>query len=136
MPGYFTDYLNNKVLDLVLGNSAFVSPSTLYIGLSLNPSSKGGVINEPSPSTGYLRMGVANTLLNFPQASNGSKTNVNTITFPTPTASWGTILAVFLADSANGGNILAMADLSSPRLVSLGSPGPTIASNALFLSHT
>ncbi len=136
MPGYFTDYLNNKVLDLVLGNNAFVSPSTLYVGLSLSPSSKAGVVVEPSPSSGYSRVGVANTLLNFPQATSGSKSNANTITFPTPTSTWGTILSVFLADSASGGNVLAIADLSSPRAISLGVPGPTLASNALFLSHT
>ncbi len=136
MPGFFTDYLNNKVLDLVLGGSSLLGPTTVYVGLSLGASNKAGSISEPSFSAGYSRIAVANTLVNFPAASNGTKSNANPVSFPSPTASWGTIVSVFLADAMSGGNILAMADLSLPKSVSSGNGGPRIATNAMFLSHT
>jgi hypothetical protein len=42
---------------------------------------------------------------------------------------------VFIADAPSGGNVLAMADLPSPRTINNGDIAPTIAVNALFLSH-
>lgn len=136
MPGAFTDYLNNKLLDVVLGGTTFVGPSTLFVGLSITPSNKAGVINEPPIGIGYSRVAVVNTPTNFPASTNGSKSNANPIAFPTPTGSWGNVVAVFLADANSGGNILAMADLSVPKAITVGTPTPTIAASALFLSHT
>jgi hypothetical protein len=58
------------------------------------------------------------------------------IAFPTPTASWGTVQSLFVADAASGGNVLAMADLTTPLAVSSGGAAPKVAVNALYLSHT
>jgi hypothetical protein len=68
MAGFLTDYLNNKVLDLVFGASAYPAPGTLYVGLSQFASNKAGVLVEPSGG-GYARVAVANNQTNFPGAS-------------------------------------------------------------------
>lgn len=135
MPGFFTDYTNNKVLDSILGNTPFTAPSTLYFGLSQNTSNKAGTLGEPS-SGGYARVAVSNNLSAFASASNGTKTNSSVIGFPAPTGNWGTVSSVFISDSPSGGNVLAMADLASPRTISAGNAAPSIAIGALYLSHT
>ena len=135
MPGFLTDLVNNKVLDCFFGGSAITPPTTLYIGLSLTKSYKGGYVSEPAGGS-YARVAVSNDLGHFPAASAGTKSNSVAITFPSPTAAWGSILSVFIADAPSGGNALAMADLPSSRTISDGDAAPTIAVNALFLSHT
>jgi hypothetical protein len=79
---------------------------------------------------------VANDLTRFLPASSGAKSNAVPITFPAPSAAWGPVQSVFIADAVDGGNVLAMADLPAPRTIRGGDPAPTIAVNALFLSHS
>ncbi len=134
MPGFLTDLVNNKVLDCFFGGSTIVPPSTLYVGLSLARSYKGGYVSEPTGGS-YARVAVSNNPGMFPAASAGTKANAEAITFPSPSAAWGTVLSVFVADSPTEGNVLAMADLPGPRTIEGDDPAPRIAINALFLSH-
>lgn len=135
MPGFFTDYANNKVLDLFYGAAPFAPPATLYVGLSQSPANKAGSLWEPSGG-GYARVPLPNSLSTFPAASGGTKSNSAVITFPTPTSLWGTVVSLFVADAASGGNVLAMADLTTPKPINAGGPPPTVAAGALFLSHS
>lgn len=135
MPGFLTDFVNNKMLDILLGAVPYNAPSTLYIGLSRGVASKAGIVYEPSGGS-YSRVAMANDSAHFPAATAGTKSNASTISFPMPSADWGHILSVFLADSPTGGNVLAMADLSSSRMVTLGSPAPSLAVGSLYFSHT
>lgn len=135
MAGFFTDYTNNKVLDLIFSTTAYTPPATLYIGLSLFTANKNGVIAEPSGGA-YSRVSLANNATNFPAASAGTKSNATLITFPAPTADWGTIYSLFVADAPTGGNVLALADLTTPKSVTNGSTAAKVAVGALFLSHT
>ena len=135
MAGFFTDYSNNKVLDLFLGGVSYSPPTTLYFGLSQAAATKTGAVTEPG-SGSYARVAVSNNLGGFPSATSGTKSNATSIAFPAANASWGTIQSVFIADAAAGGNVLAMADLTTPKSIGTGGPPATDAVGALFLSHT
>ena len=134
MPGFLTDFTNNNVLDCLFGGRAMIPPHELHIGLSLTKAYKGGYIAEPL-GAGYARVAIPNDLIHFPSASLGQKSNASAITFPEPSAGWGSIRSVFVADAPQGGNVLAMADLPLPRTVGSGDPGPKIAVDALIFSH-
>ena len=69
---------------------------------------------------------MTNNATNFPAATSGTKTNGAAFTFPTPTGSWGTITTLFIADAATAGNILAMADLTTPMTFTTGSVAPSV----------
>ena len=135
MPGFFTDYANNKVLDLLFGAVNLAPPATIYLGLAQNSANKSGLTTEPSGG-GYSRVAVANTGVNFPAAGTGTKSNATVITFPAPTGDWGVLKSLFVADAATGGNVIAMADLSASRAISSGTAAPKVAAGAFFLSHT
>ena len=135
MAGFLTDYSNNRVLDLFYGRVAYTSPAILYIGLSTSSANKAGYVVEPTGGS-YARVTVPNDLTRFPVAVAGSKANGVPFTFPAPSASWGSIVSVFVSDALTGGNILAMADLPTPRAIAGGDQAPAIAAGALFLSHT
>jgi hypothetical protein len=135
MAGFLTDYTNNKVLDLLFGATSYAPPGTVYLGLSLNASNKGGNVTEPSGG-GYARVALANNPTTFPAASGGTKSNSTAAAFPAPTANWGTVQSLFIADAPSGGNVLAMADLATPKAITGGGSAANVAVGALFLSHT
>ncbi len=135
MAGYLTDYANNKVLDQLFGALTLTPPVSLYFGLSQTPATKSGTAVEPSGGS-YARVAVPNDFAHFPTAGSGTKSNATAIIFPGPTANWGSIASVFVADSPTGGNVIAMADLPATKAISAGGAAPSIGVGALFLSHT
>jgi hypothetical protein len=115
----FSDYLENKVLDHVLGGGDYSRPGTVYIGLSTTAITDSTAATEPSGGS-YARVAVVNDSTNFPAAESGSKANGMPITFPAATASWGTIVGFFIADAASEGNVLAYGALSASQAVASG----------------
>lgn len=112
MPGSKSDYLENKILDLVVGGQAYSPPASLYFGLlTVAPTDAGG--GTEVTGGGYARVAVTNNLTNFPAASAGSKQNASPITWPGATAAWGTAVAVGIYDAASGGNLLFWTTISN-----------------------
>src|SRR3972149_591973 len=74
MAGSKSDFLENELLDHVLGNAAYAAPATVYFGLySVGPSDVGG--GTELTGSGYARIAVTNNATNFPAASGGAKSN-------------------------------------------------------------
>ena len=122
MAGSFSDYLEAKVLDHVFGATSYSAPGTLYIALfTAAPSDSGGGTEVTGGS--YARVSVTNYTTNFPNASGTSptsKANGTTITFPTATANWGTVVAFGIFDASSSGNLIAWADLTSNKTIGSG----------------
>src|SRR3989304_5914505 len=74
MAGSKSDFLENELLDHVLGNAAYAAPATVYFGLySVGPSDVGG--GTELTGSGYARIAVTNNATNYPAASGGAKSN-------------------------------------------------------------
>lgn len=113
MANNITTYLKHKFLDHLLGATVFTTPATIYVALfSVRPNVAGTGGTELA-GNGYARVAVTNNATSFPAASSGSKTNGITVTFPTATADWNTIVAVCLMDASSSGNILLISDVVS-----------------------
>jgi hypothetical protein len=136
MPG-LTDYSSANVLAYLTGKTAMPSLPTVYVGLfTTAPTSDSGVTGAVEVSGGaYARVATSGSTWATPTASNGSEpatvagytTNAATITFPTSTASWGTVVAFGLFDASTGGNLLAWDYIGNfpwlPASVSAATPG-------------
>ena len=130
MAGSKSDYLEKKILDLVLGATAFTAPATVYIALSTaaySDAATGASMNEvpTAGSTGYLRVTLTNNATNWPAATGtnpATKANGVAIIFPTATASWGTVNSFYICDAATvgTGNVLYGGDLTVPKAVGSG----------------
>jgi len=119
MAGSKSDYLENKVLDHVLGGGDYTRPATVYVALyTAAPSDAGGGTEVSGGS--YARVAVTNNSTNFPAASGGAKSNGTEITFETATASWGTVVAFGIFDAATAGNLLLWADLTTNKTIDSG----------------
>ncbi len=133
-----SDYLEKKLLDLLLVNTAYSPPATLYFGLFTADPGPSGVANEFTIGVGsYARAVVTNNVSNFPLcsavASPAVKTNGSIIAFPTATTAWGTATYWAVYDAATAGNMLAHGVLSAPWAVASGST-PKIMTGAMTIT--
>jgi hypothetical protein len=120
-----SNYLENKVLDHVLGEGArtYTSPATIYLALFKNIGTgtsanleDGTLTDEISTSgTAYGRQGV-----NFSAAANGTAATSGTVTWSTATADWGTVTHVAVMDASTAGNVLFYGNLTSSKVIENG----------------
>ena len=115
MAGSKSDYLENKVLDHVLKNTTFTSPTTVYVGLyTVAPTDAGG--GTEVSGNAYARKAVT-----FSAASGGATANSADVTFDTPSPSgWGTVVAFGIFDALTTGNLLYWGDLASNKTINAG----------------
>lgn len=107
----FSNYLENKLLDHVLKNISYTSPSTVYVALyTSNP----GDDNSGTEVSGgsYSRQSLSVTT-----ASAGASISSGDVTFPQATAGWGTITHVGLFDAITSGNLLMYTALNTARSI-------------------
>lgn len=111
----FTKYVDNKMLDEMLGRTSSLDFGNVYLGLSkTTPVDDGTTTTFTEPSgNGYARVLVGNyqqpETLMFGAASNGSITNNKQIKFDMATGAWGECTHGLLLDSS--GHVLAFAEL-------------------------
>lgn len=111
-----TDYCENKVLDHINGKSSFTMP-TAYVALfTAAPSDAGGGTEVSGGS--YAR--VATSGATWSAASGGSAANAAAISFPTASASWGTVTHYALFDASSSGNMLRWAALTASKTIGSG----------------
>ena len=110
----FSDYLENKLLDHVLNNTSFTSPTTTYVGLYTVAPTDGGGGTEVSGGS-YARQ-----VLSVSTASSGVVTSDSDINFPQATANWGTVVAAGVFDSLSSGNLLMYTNLTTSKTIEAG----------------
>lgn len=113
-------YLENKLVDHVLRNTAYTTPGTsVYVGLVkyyIADTLEAGTLTEEASGGSYARVQVTA----WDAASNGATANTNAITFPTASADWGMISGVIISDAASAGNVLLHGSLTTARDVKNG----------------
>jgi len=119
-----SDYLEDKLLDHTLGNTAYAQP-TVYVGLFTAVT--GLETNSPSAEVsgnGYTRkaasFGASSGGSSFGASSGGSCSTDATITFDAATGNWGTITHVAVTDAASSGNVLFYGAVTSSKTIETG----------------
>lgn len=107
----FSDYLENKLLDHVLKNTTYNSPTTTFVGLFLSDP---GDDNSGAEVTGT---GYARQVLTVNAASGGSTTNDADINFPQAGSNWGTITHIGIFDALTSGNLLMHTNLTTSKVI-------------------
>ena len=111
-----SDYLENKLVDQLFRGQTAPTTTTLYVALlTAAPSDSGGGTEVTGGS--YARVAVTSSLANWAgtqsagstvasSGTGGQTSNNAAITFPTPSATWGTVTHFGIYDAASGGNLL------------------------------
>jgi hypothetical protein len=135
------DYIENKLIDQIFRQQAFTFPATLYIALfTVTPTDVGGGTEVSGGS--YARVAVACSLANWAgtqgagtttasTGTNGTTSNNNVITFPAPTANWGSVVGFAIFDAATGGNMLIWGALTVAKTVNNGDAAPSFPAGSL-----
>ncbi len=145
-----TDYLENKLIDFLFRAQALgitgataaagTGPSALYIALfTAAPSDTGG--GTEVSGNNYARVLVTSALTawdNTQVASSsavssgtgGTTRNQAVITFPTPSATWGTVTHMAVFDASTSGNMLFWNALTASKVINSGDT-VTFPANAL-----
>ncbi len=109
-----SDYLENEILDHILGTGAYTMPSTVYVGLST------GSFNDDNSGTELSGSGYARQSIAFNAASSGTADNSGAVDFPAATGSWGTVSHFGLFDASTSGNLLIHGALTASKTVATG----------------
>lgn len=124
------DYLENQVIDTIFRAQATSLGANIFIGLSTAACSDSSVGTEVSGGS-YARVSVARSLANWAgtqgsgttvasTGTGGQTSNNNVVTFATPSAGWGTVTHVFVADASTGNNILFCTALTVSKTINSG----------------
>jgi len=111
-----SNYLENSLVDQLFRGQSAPTTSTLYVGLFTAAPSDAGGGTEVSGGN-YSRVSVASSLANWAgtqsagstvasSGTGGQTSNNGAITFPTPSAGWGTVTHFGIFDAASSGNLL------------------------------
>jgi hypothetical protein len=144
-----SNYLENKLIDLIFRGQAF-TPPTLYVGLfTASPDDSGGGTEVSTVGTNYARAkacaGASQTLSDWKSTqgdslsstgTSGGTSNTIAIVFNTPGATtWGTITSFGIFDSLSGGQLLYWGPLSANKSVNSGDPAPSFPAGTLQITE-
>jgi len=109
-----SDYLENEILDHILGTGAYTMPTNVYVGLST------GSFVDDNSGTELSGSGYARKVASFGAASSGTASNDAAIEFPAATGSWGTVSHFGIFDASTSGNLLIHGALTSSKVIESG----------------
>ena len=111
-----SNFLENALLNATLNATTYTAPATVYVSLWTSDPTDAGSGTEVSGGS-YAR-----TAVSFATASgtSGNVLNDADVTFPTATASWGTVGWIGINDAATSGNLLYHTALDTAKAIDSG----------------
>jgi hypothetical protein len=109
-----SNYLENALINATLRNTAYTSPSVVYLGLYTSDPTDADSGTEVTGNA-YARQAIT-----FGAPSNGVTTNTAAIEFPQATGSWGTVTHIGIEDALTGGNLLYHSPLDASKTIATG----------------
>jgi len=112
-----SDYLEDALLDHVLGGTEYTQPTNIYLSLHTgSPGDANDGANEVTTSgSAYSRQS-----LSFAAASGGSASTDTTVTFSAATSNWGTISHIGVYDASTGGELLFHGAVTTSKTIETG----------------
>lgn len=140
-----TDYLENKLVDHVFRGTAYSAPANTYAALFTAASGcDAGTVTEVTGGS-YARVAISSATSSWKgthgsttgasSGTNGTISNASAVTFPSPTANWGTVTHWGLYDASSSGNLLICAALTTSKTINNGDAAPSFATDAMTIQQ-
>ena len=137
-----SDYLENKIIDHVFRGRSYTAPTQVWVGLlTAAPSDTGGGTEVSGGSYARATAGAngdttwkatqGGTPAAASSGTGGQTSNPAALTFPAPTANWGTVTHFGIYDASTAGNLLYWAALTVSKTINNGDAAPSYAIDAL-----
>lgn len=109
----FSNYLEDRILDITLRVSVWNPPLKVYLALYTSAPTDANTGTEVSGGA-YSRQQIT-----FSQPVNGTVSSFADILFPVATAGWGTITHFGIMDAVTAGNLMYHGALTNPKTIAL-----------------
>ena len=109
-----SDYLENEILDHILGTGAYTMPTTVYVGLST------GSFGDDNSGTELTGNNYARVAATFSAAASGTTSNSAAIEFAAATGSWGSVSHFGIFDASSSGNLLIHGAFTTAKTIASG----------------
>ena len=111
----FSNYLETAVLNHVFANTAYTSPTTVYVSLhTANPNEDASGAEVTTTGTAYARQSGTFSV------TGNTATTTAAIEYATATADYGTVTHIGIWDASTAGNMLAYAALTASKAITTG----------------
>ena len=141
--GSFTDFAENKLVDTVLRGQASGIPASWNVGLDTVACGETGSGTEVTGGS-YARVAVTSSLANWAgtqsagsttasSGTGGTSSNNGAITYPAPTANWGSVVSVRIWDASTAGNAWLCFNLTTAKTVNNGDAAPSFGAGSLTI---
>jgi len=142
--GGMSDYLSNRLIDLIWRAQAYSWPANLYAAYTTTTPTNATPGLEPGVG-GYARQAIASSLSGWTPTQGGLVTDASSgtggrignqaaVVFPKPTANQGVATHGELWDAAAGGNMMFWRALAGAKSIVAGGPPPTFASDSIGIT--
>lgn len=132
-----SQFLEQSLINSTLRGVAFPAVTgSVWVALyTAAPSDTGGGTEVTGGA--YARVAVSRATGSWaaPTGSPSATSNSAVVTFPSPTANWGTVTHFGVLDAATGGNLLYWGVLSVSRNILSGDSAPSFAIGAMAISE-
>ena len=109
-----SNYLENALINVTLRNTAYTTPTTVYLALYTSDPTDADTGTEVSGGS-YARQAIT-----MGAPSNGVSTNSAAIEFPQCTVAWGTVAFIGIRDALTTGNLLYHSPLTTSKAIDVG----------------
>lgn len=125
-----SDYTENNAIDYIFRAQTWTIAANMHVGLSTAACSDSSVGTEATGGS-YARVSYARSLANWAGTQSAGSTTASSgtggvtsnnaaVSFPTPSAGWGTVTHFFIADASTGGNIILCQALTTSKTINSG----------------
>lgn len=116
-----SDYLEGQLVAHIFRTASFTKPTTLAVGLfTAAPSDSGGGTEVTGNNYSRASLNPLDANWAAPSAGNGQTSNSSTITFATPSGTWGTVTHFAIFDATSAGNMLFWGALTISKTINQG----------------
>ena len=109
-----SDYLENEILDHILGTGSYTMPSAVYVGLAT------GSFGDDASGSELTGNNYSRVSASFSAAASGTTSNSAAIEFAAATGSWGSVSHFGIFDAASSGNLLIHGAFSAAKTIASG----------------
>ena len=128
-----SNYLEDALRQHLFRTGSFAKPAALWVSLhTADPTDAGTGAEVSGGSYGRVQRDPGDA--NWTAGADGATANASDITYPAPTANWGTVTHAGIWDAASGGNLLVHGPLTTPRTINAGAEPPVFPAGALAIT--
>lgn len=130
-----SDYLENEIIKHIFRTGTFTKPTNLYVALfTAAPSDAGGGTEVTGGSYARVQRDPGDANWAATSGTDGQTSNVAAITFPAPTADWGTVTHYGIFDASVGGNLIVHGALNNSQTITNGQQAPEYPAGSLTVT--